>query len=191
MSIRQRIKDHFNHSSAASSPPVPTQSKPQHCQRRAVDNLDSEAHRPIPPYWRPDFAPSQPASTNFKHEVGGGGWGNNELQIYTDSPLNSFHTHQSQLLLRAVIDRSSPNPYTSARLTSHQRLSRPRGCLSARLTAPIAEGIWPAFWLLPYDPFKWPEDGEIDVMESWNGDRINHSCLHWGHFNGEDWDKHR
>lgn len=28
-------------------------------------------------------------------------------------------------------------------------------------------------------------------MESWNGDRINHSCLHWGHFNGEDWDKHR
>lgn len=28
-------------------------------------------------------------------------------------------------------------------------------------------------------------------MESWNGERVNHSCLHWGQYNGPDHDKHR
>lgn len=59
------------------------------------------------------------------------------------------------------------------------------------LVPPCATGVWPAFWLLPADPFKWPEDGEIDIFESWNGDCVNHSCLHWGHYNGEDWNKHK
>jgi len=45
--------------------------------------------------------------------------------------------------------------------------------------------------MLPKDPFKWPEDGEVDIFESWQGDCINHSCLHWGHYNGEDWNKHQ
>jgi beta-glucanase (GH16 family) len=52
-------------------------------------------------------------------------------------------------------------------------------------------GIWPAFWLLPREPFTWPTDGEIDIMESWNDLRTNHSCLHWGQYNGPDHDKHR
>lgn len=59
------------------------------------------------------------------------------------------------------------------------------------MRAPCATGIWPAFWLLPAQPFTWPNDGEVDIFESWNGDCVNHSCLHWGHFNGEDWNKHR
>lgn len=45
--------------------------------------------------------------------------------------------------------------------------------------------------MLPSEPFSWPNDGEIDIMESWNGIRTNHSCLHWGHYNGPDHDKHR
>ena len=45
--------------------------------------------------------------------------------------------------------------------------------------------------MLPADPFTWPNDGEIDIFEAWNGKKVNHSCLHWGHFNGEDWNKHR
>ncbi|KAJ6157304.1 hypothetical protein N7470_004896 [Penicillium chermesinum] len=136
-----------------------------------------------------------PVSTNFHHEQGQHGWGNNEAQNYIDSPYNSFHSpHGDALIVRALINHGHPDPahkFTSARLSSHQTLSRPRGCLSARITAPVARGIWPAFWLLPKDPFKWPEDGEMDIMEAWNGDAVNHTCLHWGHFNGEDWDKHR
>lgn len=96
--------------------------------------------------------------------------------------------------MRAVIDHSQPDKskaYTSARLSSHVGLARDRGYLSVRITAPVAPGIWPAFWLLPQDPFSWPTDGEVDIMEAWNGDPDNHSCLHWGHYNGADWDKHR
>ena len=97
-------------------------------------------------------------------------------------------------MLRAIsrpTDRDPSKRHTSARLISHQRLDRPRGVLSATLTLPCAPGIWPAFWLLPYEPFTWPTDGEIDVAETWNGDSVNHSCLHWGFYTPQDTDKHR
>jgi beta-glucanase (GH16 family) len=45
--------------------------------------------------------------------------------------------------------------------------------------------------MLPKDPFQWPTDGEVDIAESWNGTCVNHSCLHWGHYNGEDAQKHK
>lgn len=128
-------------------------------------------------------------------------WGNNEAQNYVASPANSFHgksnandINADALIIRAIIDHSKPDrssAYTSARLSTHVGLSRDRGCVSARITAPIAAGIWPAFWLLPQDPFSWPADGEVDIMEVWNGSPTNHSCLHWGHHNGADWNKHR
>ncbi|KAJ9091693.1 hypothetical protein QFC19_008984 [Naganishia cerealis] len=130
-------------------------------------------------------------------------WGNNEAQNYVASSANSFHRRQASrdgnttteaLIMRAIIDHTindKTQAYTSARLSSHRGLGQARGCLSARITAPVAPGIWPAFWLLPQDPFVWPNEGEVDIMESWNGDPDNHSCLHWGHYNGQDWNKHR
>lgn len=45
--------------------------------------------------------------------------------------------------------------------------------------------------MLPSEPFSWPNDGEFDIMESWNNERVNHSCFHWGQHNDEDRDKHR
>ena len=90
--------------------------------------------------------------------------------------------------MRALVQNGS---YTSARLTSHQTLSRPRGYLEATTLPPSAPGIWPAYWMLPCEPFNWPGDGEVDIMESWNGEKKNHSCLHWGHYNGEDSQKHK
>ncbi|TVY80816.1 Beta-glucanase, partial [Lachnellula suecica] len=134
------------------------------------------------------FHPSTPISQLFEQETGGNGWGNNESQNYTSDPSNCFFTPNNLLVIRAIANGSS---YTSARLISHQKLERPRGFLTATLRAPCAPGIWPAFWLLPAKPFSWPGDGEIDIFESWNGDCVNRSCLHWGHFNGEDWNKHR
>lgn len=165
------------------APPIPYASKP----------LSADFHH-YAPYWQPIFQPSGPVSASFHHEQGNWGWGNNEAQNYTDSPANSFHTSSNGLVVRAIVDSTNSDPkkkYTSARLSSHARLSKARGCLSARITAPVATGIWPAFWLLPHDPFQWPTDGEVDIFEAWDGQRTNHSCLHWGHFNGQDWNKHR
>ncbi|KAF2461225.1 concanavalin A-like lectin/glucanase domain-containing protein [Lineolata rhizophorae] len=160
-------------------PPVPIASKPR------------PGIAPTAPYYRAIFSPNTPVSHNFRYELGANGWGNNESQNYVDSPVNSFHTHGNQLVIRAIADTRASDKYTSARLTSHQTLSRNRGCIFVRLTPPCAEGIWPAFWLLPHEPFEWPTDGEVDIFESWNGDRINHSCLHWGYYNAEDHWKHR
>jgi beta-glucanase (GH16 family) len=158
--------------------PIPVTSKP--------------SSNPPRPYWQPTFFPSTPISEHFTHELGAHGWGNNELQHYVVHPSNSFHTPSGKLILRAIADSTSAgDKYTSVRLTSHQRLSRRRGCLTAVLTPPCAPGIWPACWLLPAEPFAWPTDGEVDIFESWNGDRVNHSCLHWGHHISEDWNKHR
>lgn len=166
-------------------PPIPSHTKP---------GTQSNAA----PYWQPNIHPDVPVSTDFKHELGSSGWGNNESQNYVANPENSFYTdgglNDRALVIHAIINHSDPdhsNKFTSARLSSYQTLSRRRGCLSARITAPAAKGIWPAFWLLPADPFQWPNDGEIDIMETWNGNHMNHSCLHWGHYNGQDWNKHR
>ncbi|KAF2102847.1 concanavalin A-like lectin/glucanase [Rhizodiscina lignyota] len=147
---------------------------------------------PLLPYWTADFNAASSVSREWRHELGDNGWGNNELQNYTDTTRNSFFSADEQgrqcLVLRAIADDTH---LTSARLTSRMTLGRDRGYLSARITAPSARGIWPAFWLLPEEPFSWPTDGEVDIMESWNGERTNHSCLHWGHYNGPDHDKHR
>ena len=65
---------------------------------------------------------------------------------------------------------------------SHQKLDRQRGCLTAVLSAPCAGGIWPTFWLLPSKPFAWPNDGEVDIFESWNRDTkvfLYFSFIHW------------
>jgi hypothetical protein len=183
------------------APPIPSASKPHTPQPGGPppipQNRPLSAQPPppqnIPPpqgervYWKPSFDAATPVSHNFRHEIGDHGWGNNEKQMYTDNPANSFH-HDNRLIVRALVQNGN---YTSARLTSHQTLSRPRGYLTATILPPVAEGIWPAYWMLPRDPFQWPTDGEVDIMESWNGELKNHSCLHWGSYNGEDHDKHR
>jgi beta-glucanase (GH16 family) len=166
-------------SNSSQPPPIPNSSKP------------GQSSAPAAVYWQPNFQTNGTVAEHFRHELGAHGWGNNESQNYTDLAANSFYTPDGKLVVRAIADSNLHQRYTSARLTSHQTLSRPRGFLSVIIQAPCAPGIWPAFWLLPADPFVWPTDGEVDIFESWNGDLVNHSCLHWGFFNGEDWNKHR
>ncbi|KAG5951396.1 hypothetical protein E4U53_003181 [Claviceps sorghi] len=137
-------------------------------------------------YWTPRFHPDTAVHVEWDAKLGNGpdGWGNQELQHYTCSPNNSFHTPNGQLVVRALANNASSSPehrFTSARLVSRTTLGRDHGVLTAVILSPCAEGIWPAFWLLPQEPFSWPTDGEIDIAETWNGDRENRSCLHWGH----------
>jgi len=124
-------------------PPIPFSSRPNYQPTTSTA------------YWTYDS--SSAVSNSFIHKTGQTGWGNNELQNYTDSPQNSFYspspsTNQPILILQAIANSQAPSQetkYTSARLVSHQTLSRQRGYLHIRVTAPIAAGIWPAIWLLP------------------------------------------
>lgn len=174
--------------SKTGAPPIPFLSKPSSSHHGPPPVPARQGQQAPPPYWQPRFLPDVPVAQNFRHELGAHGWGNNELQDYRADHENSFHTPDGKLVVRCV---ASGGRVTSARLTSHQLLARRRGCLSAVLQAPSAVGVWPAFWLLPADPFAWPGDGEVDVLESWNAEQTNHSCLHWGHHDAANWDKHR
>jgi beta-glucanase (GH16 family) len=104
-------------------------------------------------------------------EVGGHGWGNHELQYYTDRIDNAFQSNGS-LVIKAIKEEFTgrdnvTRSYTSARLITKRTFTTTYGRFEARIKLPRGQGIWPAFWLLGNDIAKvgWPKCGEIDIME--------------------------
>lgn len=111
----------------------------------------------------PAGAPPDPA--RWTHDLGGGGWGNDESQVYTDSPDNAGSDGNGHLVITA---RRDEHGITSARLTTKGRLSFVHGRAEARLRLPRGAGLHPAFWLLgsDIDEVDWPRSGELDVVET-------------------------
>ena len=104
---------------------------------------------------------------------GAGGWGNNELQNYTDKPANLALDGEGHLAITAQRQRTTDKqgrewPYTSARISSIP--TAPNGRIEARINVPAGAGLWSAFWTLGKNHGKvgWPTSGEIDVMETMN-----------------------
>jgi beta-glucanase (GH16 family) len=116
---------------------------------------------------------SPPADSRWTYDVGGTGWGNNELEYYTDNVANAALDGSGHLVISALRDNNSgltcwygPCDYTSARLTTDQKFSQAYGHFEARIKLPRGRGIWPAFWLLSDGgDDQPPRYGEIDVME--------------------------
>ena len=132
------------------------------------------ASPPTPPIWQDEFnqpVGSGPDPAKWVHDLGATGWGNKELQTYTDSRANSFivadpeATGGRALVIKAVRDEAGG--YTSARLKTHGKFATGPARIEARLKLPKGQGIWPAFWTLGdnIDTVPWPACGEIDVME--------------------------
>lgn len=110
-------------------------------------------------------------SSKWTNEVGGSGWGNRELQYYTDRLTNVSQSH-GLLRINALKEQYTgsdkiTSDYTSARLTTRKSLSLTYGRFEARIKLPQGQGLWPAFWLLGQDieTIGWPNCGEIDIME--------------------------
>lgn len=115
---------------------------------------------------------SRPDPAKWKFEVGGNGWGNHELEYYTDRAQNS-RVEQGKLVIEArredYADKDGvARQYTSARLTTRESFSQAYGRFSARIKLPRGEGMWPAFWLMgdTLENVRWPACGEIDIMEN-------------------------
>jgi beta-glucanase (GH16 family) len=108
--------------------------------------------------------------TGNGHAYGIPGWGNAELQYYTDRPANAYIA-DGKLVIRALretwSDRYGTYAYTSARLTTKGRVSVKYGRIEVRAKLPEGKGIWPAIWMLgdDIDTKGWPASGEIDIME--------------------------
>jgi beta-glucanase (GH16 family) len=105
-------------------------------------------------------------------ETGGDGWGNHELEYYTDRVENAS-VHDGNLVVKAISEKyTGPDGvtrnYTSARLKTLGKFSQIYGRFEARIKIPYGQGMWPAFWMLGDDIEKvgWPACGEIDIMEN-------------------------
>lgn len=103
----------------------------------------------------------------FNIGTGTNGWGNNELQYYTDRTENAS-VQNGMLLITARKESYQGSGYTSARLLTQNKFDQTYGRFEARIKVPYGQGMWPAFWLLgaDVDEVGWPQCGEIDIMEN-------------------------
>ena len=102
----------------------------------------------------------------FDTGTGENGWGNQELQYYTDRSTN-VKVENGVLLITAQEESFEGSSYTSARLLTKDLFEQRYGRFEARIRLPYGQGIWPAFWMLgaDIDENPWPGAGEIDIME--------------------------
>ncbi|MGV0834549.1 glycoside hydrolase family 16 protein [Mycolicibacterium thermoresistibile] len=114
----------------------------------------------------------------WRFDTGGGGWGNNEMQIYTDDPANASLDGDGNLVLTAR--RDADGRITSARITTRDTVEFTTGRAAARVALPAGTGLHPAFWLLGanIDEVGWPASGEIDVIETLNQADRYHTGVH-------------
>ena len=110
----------------------------------------------------------------WNYEIGNGaaqgipGWGNNELQYYTDRPENVV-VEDGMLKITARQEQFQGFGYTSARIQTKGKFQQQYGRFEARIKLPWGQGLWPAFWMLGDDnngTEMWPQIGEIDIMEN-------------------------
>ncbi|NVO18531.1 MAG: family 16 glycosylhydrolase [Bacteroidetes bacterium] len=115
--------------------------------------------------WSDEFDSTALNTSNWNYELGGGGWGNSELEIYTSQNENSF-VKDGYLTIQALKNQYNNN-YTSARLTTKGKKEFTYGRIDIRAKMPIGQGIWPALWMLGgnISSVGWPACGEIDIME--------------------------
>ncbi len=116
--------------------------------------------------WQDEFNGQALDPANWTFDIGGHGWGNNELQAYTDRPENA-RVEDGLLIIEARAEEFARNEYTSARIKTQGLHTWTYGRFEARIKLPYGNGIWPAFWMLGADieQTPWPGCGEIDIME--------------------------
>jgi beta-glucanase (GH16 family) len=140
-------------------------------------------------WWGDEFNGSgSPSSSNWNIDNANGGFGNNELQYYTSRTSN---VTQGNNCLQLIARRESygGNAYTSGKITSFGKRQFGSGWIEGRMSIPMGQGLWPAFWMLGVNigSAGWPACGEIDIMEHINNEQGVHGTIHWAGPNGENW----
>ena len=122
-----------------------------------------------------------PDSSKWNYDIGGNGWGNNELQYYTANDTLNAIVVEGVLKITARRQVKENRQYTSARLQTKNKASFKYGKIEVRAKLPAGRGTWPAIWMLGENIGKegWPRCGEIDIMEhvGYDPNKI-HSSVH-------------
>jgi beta-glucanase (GH16 family) len=141
---------------------------------------------------------SLPDPANLTYDIGGGGWGNQELECYTNRSVN-VHVQDGNLVISALKENyPGPDgitcPYTSARIKTQGLFSQADGRFEARIKIPQSQGTWPAFWMLGtnFGQVPWPSSGEIDIMENIGSEPSTfHGTVHRPGYFGDQGNKGR
>jgi beta-glucanase (GH16 family) len=143
--------------------------------------------------WNDEFSGTTLDLNNWNQEIGNGtnGWGNNELEYYTNSTKNTFVSN-GNLVIEARKESIGGFNYSSGRMTTQNKKTFKFGRIDIRAKLPVGKGIWPALWMLGTNitSVSWPACGEIDIMEligTYPG-RI-HGTIHWKPVNGTNTSK--
>jgi len=132
--------------------------------------------------WSDEFSGSTISTANWGYDLGNGGFGNNELENYTNRPENARIVN-GMLVIEARRENLGGSAYTSARLKTQGKQSFGINTwVEARIDAPEGQGIWPAFWMLgnSISTVGWPSCGEIDIMEIQGQNPFrNFGTIHW------------
>ena len=136
--------------------------------------------------WSDEFSyTGLPDSSKWGYDMGGNGWGNNELQYYTSSRLKNSRVENGNLIIEAHRESYEGKDYTSARLVTRGKGTWNEGKIEVRAKFSSGNGTWPAIWMLSAtEPLKWPQDGEIDIMEHVGFDHGRvHGTIHTQKYN--------
>src|SRR6476620_1787796 len=143
--------------------------------------------------WRDEFTGAHLDSRKWQYDVARNkrGWFNRELQYYSNGRPENAGVANGLLTITARHEKLDPRRYPDwggQNYTSTKIFSKGAGWTygfyEIRAKLPCARGTWPAIWMLPVDMKKWPDDGEIDIMEhvGWKPHELV-SSLHTGLFN--------
>ena len=141
--------------------------------------------------WSDEFTNPQLDTSKWVYDIGGGKWGNQELEYYTDQPQN-VSIQDGKLAITARQEKHTDTNktiwnFTSGRIKTQGKFTQTYGRFEARIKVPFGQGIWPAFWMLGEDIAKvdWPNCGEIDIMENIGKEpAIVHGTIHGPGYSG-------
>ncbi|HLP17213.1 MAG TPA: glycoside hydrolase family 16 protein, partial [Bacteroidota bacterium] len=132
--------------------------------------------------WNDEFdTGTVPSPDKWSFDVGGSGWGNNELQYYTQYRKENARIENGKLVIEARKEDFEGKKYTSARMVTANKGDWVYGRIDVRAKLPSGYGTWPAIWMLSTDweYGGWPASGEIDIMEHVGKDQdVIHGSTH-------------
>ena len=147
--------------------------------------------------WSDEFNTINRDIWSFETGNGNEGWGNKELQSYTDGN-NAYIQFDPQANSNVLVIEARQETggacwwggncgYTSTRMITRYKKSFQYGRMEARMKLPRAQGIWPAFWMMG-DSFnngvRWPDNGELDIMEHVGTNNTTSGALHGPGYSG-------
>jgi beta-glucanase (GH16 family) len=132
--------------------------------------------------WSDEFNETTLDTTVWGFDTGNNGWGNNELENYTNR-TNNVSLQNGKLVIHALKESFGGSSYTSARIKTQGKKEFTYGRIDIRAILPKSQGIWPALWMLgsTTNSAGWPACGESDIMELL-GEAPNkvYGTLHYG-----------